>query len=157
MQETANTQTRDDQTKPFGAERKARSTPPGTPIDWLLDNPSETLSELLKNAQDKNLPENIVKMINTILPADNFNSENIDCVRLLVCKMAPFLWEMQRGVQTRIDSRKANTPPSMNNDDYGVNSFFRYLPDGKEFKLHGDACEERYKNCNIYSIDSLGN
>lgn len=70
------------------------------------------------------------------------------------------MWGMQRAIFDRTDGSQTDTADdrSTNGDDRDdkksgnrLEAYFKYLPEVAEFKNHGDACEDRYNACNIYS------
>lgn len=129
-------------------------------IGWILDQSksSKFLSEKIDVMLDKSLPERLVDLV------DNENdetapNENINCVKQLLCKTAPFIWGMQRAVSAQMSTSDGDATDGTSSDNakngsgddaYGVNVFFKYLPSVDEFKNHGVTCEDQYKQCKLF-------
>lgn len=89
---------------------------------------------MFSHIKDKDLPEKIV------LYVKEKSSEETDCLQLLICKGAPFVWGMQKAL------------------DHGVNASVKggytlntYLPSLEEVIDHGLRCEEKHPFCIIDS------
>lgn len=116
-------------------------------MDWILNNPNESLGNLLKQIRDRNLPQSLINMVGKIEP----ESGDGDCIKLLLCKGAPFIWGMQKAITQKIDgvpSDDVDDEATKKNDR--VAQMLKHVPDLNEFKIHGDACETRYNNCKIF-------
>lgn len=131
------------------------------PFDWIVEKQSSDneLSSQLDALQHRDLTERVVRSIDE---NDIRNETNTDCIKLLLCKSAPFVWGMQRAIATKIQDKSAdyvNREEESVSDaegregdtNTGINAFFKHLPDVEEFKNHGDACEAQYKFCTLYS------
>lgn len=110
-----------------------RSIRPGTPLDWILENPNSKIKELITLAKDPKLPEKIIEFLK-----DKSQGENTDCVQLLVCKTTPFLWGMQRALEDKETPNRSAT---------GATRMMKYLPSRKEFVDFGDECEDQFRDC----------
>lgn len=71
-----------------------------------------------------------------------------NCIKLLVCKISPLIWGMQRACNNTIEPDE-QTDEIDESNNRGLNSFYKYLPDMQEFSSHGDACESRYDGCKV--------
>lgn len=150
-------------TPPAANSRRNTDTEPAmnNPFDWIVEKQTSDneLSGQLDALQHRDLTERMVRSIDE----NNVRNEtNTDCIKLLLCKSAPFVWGMQRAIATQIQEKSADY---VNHDDdndseadgrkadanTGLNAFFTHLPAAEEFKNHGDACEAQYKMCSIYS------
>lgn len=135
--------------------RRTTDTEPSmnNPFDWILEKQStdKELSSQLDSIQHRDLTE---RMVRSIDEKNVRNETNTDCIKLLLCKSAPFVWGMQRSIATQIDEKSGDyvngEEDAESNANTGLNAFFRHLPDAEEFKNHGDACEAQYKSCSIY-------
>lgn len=125
-------------------------------FEWIYEQSKKNpaLGNYMNAMLDKNLPENIVKMINENYEnSGSMNAANIDCVKLLVCKSAPIIWGMQEAVSKQINEPGDDTDNPNNERMESSNpteAFFKYLPDVNVFQNHGDGCEKRYAACNIF-------
>jgi hypothetical protein len=75
-----------------------------------------------------------------------------DCIKLLLCKLKPFIWAMQKAVIKKIDHQD-----TVDEDDHEAKKIhsrkavlFKYLPDLNEFKNNGMECEDKYNRCKIF-------
>lgn len=122
-------------------------------FEWVYEQSKQNpaLGNYMNAMLDKNLPENIVKLINENYEnAGSMNAANIDCVKLLVCKSAPIIWGMQEAVSKQINGDTDNPNNERMESTNPTDAFFKYLPDVKVFQNHGDGCEQRYAACNIF-------
>lgn len=141
-----------------------RNEPSGAPsildnaFEWIYkqSNNNPVLAKYMSAMLDKDLPENVVRLIDeNNANLDGMVAANVDCVKLLICKSAPIIWGMQEAVSKQVnDSADGNADDEkadngVENEDR-VNAFFKYLPDVKVFESHGDGCERRYASCNIF-------
>lgn len=116
-----------------------RSAREGSPIDWILSNPSESLKEMLEVVRDKNLPDHIVQLIEN----HEVKPGQADCIKLLICKCIPIISRMQDIVVQRLDGKgdiKLND----------INDVINHLGNVEDFKRHGKLCENKYSNCKFY-------
>lgn len=149
----------------FSDNNRPRSLSFENPFDWILNQQTnnEHLSNQMVSIHDKTLPERLAKSIDD---KSERNDSTKDCIKLLLCKSAPFVWGMQRAITTRTSNK--NTDPGHYEDEVDENDggndtqrrtqtdnrldgFFKHMPSVDEFKSHGDACEARYTACNIFS------
>lgn len=132
----------------YKPQEKARSLTFDNSFDWILEKQSKNpmLSKQLLDVQHKSLPQRIVRSI------DDGNETNTACIKLLLCKCAPFVWGMQKAVFDKNDSGDDVESEEKVNDEKSnrLDGFFKHLPDVEEFKKHGHECEIRYKDCKIF-------
>lgn len=130
--------------EPKVSEATDESARSGSPLDWILTNSSPHLNKLMIDARDRNLPQ---KLIQLVTGGQSRWTEG-ECILRLLCKTSPFVWAMQKAIGERIDG----TDQEENRQDSGfLETIMRHLPDTKEVDLHGDACEDRYPNCKVYT------
>lgn len=72
----------------------------------------------------------------------------------LVCKLKPFIWNMQNVVVDKLKSmvdtpKKAKEETSKNSID-NVALFFEYLPSYEEYSNNGYDCENIYHQCKLF-------
>lgn len=132
--------TKEDSTAP--PPPSARKVSEGSPLDWLLQIKSPVLTNTLNDLRNSSLPERLVDMFDE-------KDGNTDCIKLLVCKMSPLIWGMQRACNATIEQEEQMDEIDGGNNGRGLNSFYKYLPDMQEFSTHGDACESRYDGCTV--------
>lgn len=144
------------------SRRTTDTEPPmNNPFDWIVEKQTSDieLSSQLDALQHRDLTE---RMVRSIDEQNIRNETNTDCIKLLLCKSAPFVWGMQRAIATQIQEKSAdyvnheeeidsNANGHESDANTGLNAFFKHLPDVEEFKNHGDACEAQYKLCTNYS------
>ncbi|XP_055690294.1 uncharacterized protein LOC129793859 [Lutzomyia longipalpis] len=126
-----------------GTDETPRS---GSPLDWILTNPSPHLNKLMNDARDRNLPQRLVELVTG---GQSSKWTEGECILRLLCKSSPFVWAMQRVIGDRIDGVDQQENETQNGSL--LETIMKNLPDAKEFDLHGDACEERYPNCRVYT------
>lgn len=76
----------------------------------------------------------------------NADKGDADCVLLLICKLKPFVTNMQNAVDERIVGAVDNTKNGTNH----MNIFFKFVPTLQEYKRNGMECEELYKKCKLF-------
>lgn len=125
-------------------------------FEWIYEqsNKNPVLAKYVTAMLDKDLPENVVKLIEANNDKmDRENAANVDCVKLLVCKSAPIIWGMQEAVSKQMNGEADDSDTDKSGkttQEDRVDAFFKYLPDVKVFQSHGDGCEQRYAACNIF-------
>lgn len=127
-------------------------------FEWIIEQSkvNPMLSKYFIAMLDTKLPEQVVKLIDSNNGDSSSNDENTDCMKLLICKSAPVIWGMQRAVSQQftdnepIENDDNSTTDDTVNTDGRLKAFFQHLPNVEDFKIHGDACDERYSACNIF-------
>lgn len=79
----------------------------------------------------------------------NHKSGDADCVLLLLCKLKPFVWNMQKAINEKIVGAESERADEMNKMDR-LSVFFKFVPSLEEFKNNGMECEENYKLCELF-------
>lgn len=82
----------------------------------------------------------------------NFKTGDVDCVLLLLCKMKPFVWNMQKAINDKIvgdGKQQSNEDVNSENADR-TNIFFKFVPSIEDFTNNGMECEENYKTCKLF-------
>lgn len=120
------------------------------------------LAAILSGVRDRRLPDHMI----TAIGALERRPGEAGCIKLLLCKVAPFVWGMQRSIGERLDGNTVGTS-SNDYDDFvppddkttagnvggGISSdgrlseFFKHLPPMQEFRKNGDECERRHAEC----------
>ncbi|EFA01551.1 hypothetical protein TcasGA2_TC007112 [Tribolium castaneum] len=111
---------------------EARATREGSPLDWMMGSPE--VIRMFSHIKDKELPNHIVMYIK-----ERSLDEDSDCVQLLVCKSAPFVWGMQKVLD-------GNTNSSVK----GTKSLYAYLPSLEEVIDYADDCDKKHPYCFIH-------
>lgn len=80
----------------------------------------------------------------------NYKSGDADCVLLLLCKLKPFVWNMQKAINEKIVGAENQRVDERNNEVNRMNVFFKFVPSLEEFKSNGMDCEDTYKTCQLF-------
>ncbi|XP_055857620.1 uncharacterized protein LOC129920300 [Episyrphus balteatus] len=124
-------------------ERSSRSD--DTPLDWILTNPPEGLSDFMKQIIDGKLPDKLVEAIGRL---ETQNGQG-DCIKLLMCKSAPFIWGMQKSVSNRLNGELNEAFTEKFKIQEPMSMLFQNLPEIEEYRRHDHLCEQRYSQfCN---------
>ncbi|CAH2041472.1 unnamed protein product, partial [Iphiclides podalirius] len=110
------------------------------PTEWILNKKSRRLQEIIATAKNESLSELIEDIIK-----EQESQEETSCIRLLVCKITPFITKMQNTVFGGSDMRINNN----STDSFGAEILYRHLPTTKEIYNHSDVCEKRYNECDL--------
>jgi hypothetical protein len=73
------------------------------------------------------------------------DEEDTSCIRLLACKVTPFVHKMQKAVFGEDNGKE-------NNEDLkfrGATAMYRHLPSADEINKRSDICEQKYRDCNL--------
>lgn len=111
---------------------KARDVKQDLPFDWLINN--ERLSDAIKISKESDLPDKINEYIK-----ERSLDEESGCIQLLICKISPFIWAMQRTLNTK-DEFKMKGEPALS----------QFMPNLEEVADNSDECEEKYPYCLIH-------
>ena len=74
----------------------------GTPLDWILDTRSSIFSDTLVGVRDTNLPQRLEDIVSSLERSKGDGA----CIKMLLCKTAPFIRGMQRAVAAPIKQRE---------------------------------------------------
>ncbi|XP_065359761.1 uncharacterized protein LOC135953711 [Calliphora vicina] len=126
-----------------------------TTIDWFLQNSSNKMKRILKEATHNNLADKLTDMI------ANYESKQGQgaCLKMLVCKSSPFIWGMQKSIKQHIEpkDKKQSAEEDLNADTekqlFSVQHFFTHLPSVDEYREYGEKCEKLYSiHCNTTDL-----
>ena len=93
--------------------------------------------DAISKAQDETLPQHIID--NLTVKTGNETA----CVQLLVCKMTPLIWGVQKTVKNQeVVSARGFT-----------NTLDMSLPPINEFNAFGDACEGQFPACPLVLLN----
>lgn len=98
--------------------------------------------------RDHELPNKLISMVQDM----NYKAGDADCVLLLLCKMKPLVWSMQKAISERIVGDTKKRADHVNNKENSdrMNVFFKFVPSFEEFQNNGLECEESYKSCRLF-------
>uniref|UniRef100_A0A182RJF8 Uncharacterized protein n=1 Tax=Anopheles funestus TaxID=62324 RepID=A0A182RJF8_ANOFN len=128
--------------------------PGSTPLEWLLRNPSKRFRVLLDQVQNTDLAERLDREMDQL---DRYAPEDTDCIRLLMCKVKPFIWKMQNVVRDQILLKTDGQQQSANerskpsafapNGEEILKGIHENLPSEEEFLRQSKACEQQFRHC----------
>ncbi|TMW44234.1 hypothetical protein DOY81_010686, partial [Sarcophaga bullata] len=141
-------------------DHEPRSAADPTTIEWFLQNPSNKMKRILKDATHTNLADKLTDMIASYETEQGQGS----CLKMLICKSSPFIWGMQKSIrkhiQPHIGQETENTDDDNENkqetDDlskekpiFNTQHFFVHMPSIEEFQNYSEKCEKLYSiHCN---------
>lgn len=98
----------------------------------MLNN--KNVMGLIDYIKDNQLPNYVVAHIK-----EHSMDEETDCIQLLMCKTAPFVWGMQKALERNVSKefRKSEI-------------MYSFLPTLDEVSKHGDQCERKHPYCFIH-------
>ncbi|KAL4711167.1 hypothetical protein ACJJTC_009538 [Scirpophaga incertulas] len=108
------------------------------PADWILNKRSQKLQQFLSRAKNASLSEDIEDIVR-----DQGDEEETDCIRLLVCKITPFVRKMQDSVFNAVDLDPV--PGGYR----GAEVMYKHLPSAEEITTQSDVCERKHRDCDL--------
>lgn len=102
---------------------------------WILNKNSRKLQDIITAARNESLPDILEDIIK-----DQTDEEN-SCIRLLVCKITPYVTKMQKAV---FGKEKLEEPTTR-----GADSMYRHLPATSEVDDRSAICERKYRECDL--------
>nr|XP_045585619.1 uncharacterized protein LOC123747436 [Procambarus clarkii] len=116
-------------------------------ITWLLTRNPFKVDTMLKEAQDPGLPRAIIEKL------VEATGDDTACVQLLVCKMSPVVWGLQRSVNHSSQS----TPMDNEAHEKGIfQTLYSSLPELEDFVEFSESCERQFPACPLLSLSQLG-
>uniref|UniRef100_A0A182SDV8 Uncharacterized protein n=1 Tax=Anopheles maculatus TaxID=74869 RepID=A0A182SDV8_9DIPT len=138
------------------SEANDSQKPGSNPLEWLLRNPSKRFRVLLDQVQNTDLAERLDREMDQL---NRYAPEDTDCIRLLMCKVKPFIWKMQNVVRNQIlvktdgrpqqpTGKEANqsTERAPNGDEI-LKGIHENLPSQEEFLRQSKLCEQQFRHC----------
>lgn len=115
-----------------------------------MQNPTKKLKQLLSDATDTSLADKLIHMIG------DYEEENDEgaCLKLLICKVTPFIWNMQKqfAIYSMSEKERLEQEKKIINEStktLNVESLFTHLPNSTEYQEQSRTCEQRYLfSCN---------
>ncbi|XP_011876686.1 PREDICTED: uncharacterized protein LOC105566898 [Vollenhovia emeryi] len=97
------------------------------PLKFTLENKHERIRNLVDQARNPNLPDQLIARI---------TGSDSACIRLLLCKSSPIVKAMQT---------------SLNNKSHdSMHRMIAWLPSKEEFARNSDECEENHTDCRLF-------
>ncbi|KAF9424268.1 hypothetical protein HW555_000661 [Spodoptera exigua] len=124
-----------------GPRRPSKPYRSDDPMEWILNKNSRNLQELIAAAKNESLPGTIDELIQ-----EHGSDEETSCIRLLVCKVTPFITRMQKTV---FGNEKEENDASFPKEPRGSATMYRHLPTAEEINARNDICERQHKDCNL--------
>ncbi|XP_059063006.1 uncharacterized protein LOC131855722 [Achroia grisella] len=126
----------------FAGPQRSHGTFRSDDTSWILNKNSLRLQELIAAAKN----DSILYDIDDIIKRQG-SDEETSCIRLLVCKITPYVHRMQDAV---FGKNGGSTDSGKPKDLRGSAVMYRHLPTADEIKAHSDICERRHKDCDLY-------
>ncbi|KAL0828849.1 hypothetical protein ABMA28_003760 [Loxostege sticticalis] len=120
-----------------GNRRPGRPYRSEDPTEWILNKRSSRLQELISRAKNESLFKDIEDLVK-----EQGSDEDTSCIRLLVCKITPFVQKMQEAVFGKDGAGKREKLR-------GAEIMYRHLPWTEEINKRGDICERRHRDCDL--------
>ncbi|XP_055608205.1 uncharacterized protein LOC129755637 [Uranotaenia lowii] len=118
-----------------------------SPLDWLLNNPPKQFRSLLNSVKDGNLTDYLEQDLAELREAPDDQS---GCIKLLMCKIKPFIQKMQQVVLDRVNANRdeeqaeqlePEEPPSV------AEIIYKSVPSLQDFKTNSARCEKQFRHC----------
>ncbi|KAI5646363.1 hypothetical protein NE865_01825 [Phthorimaea operculella] len=123
-----------------GPKRPSRPYRTDDPTAWILNKNSRYLQDLLAAAKNESLPEALEEIIK-----QQATEEETSCIRLLVCKITPFVAKMQKAV---FGEKSENFDKGLK----GSALLYRHLPSAEEIDERNDHCERKHRDCDLNDL-----
>ncbi|XP_055619413.1 uncharacterized protein LOC129764403 [Toxorhynchites rutilus septentrionalis] len=114
-----------------------------SPLDWLLNKPPAALNTVLQSVHDRNLTDYLESDLND---REQAPPEDTGCIRLLMCKIKPFIWKMQQVVTEQLGASRNSNRQAAESESI-VDTVLRNVPTLDEFEANGARCEAQHKHC----------
>ncbi|KAM3962010.1 uncharacterized protein ACR2FA_003904 [Aphomia sociella] len=113
------------------------------PTSWIINKNSRRLQDLLTTAKNESILYDIDELIK-----QQGTEEETSCIRLLVCKITPYVRKMQDAVFGKNSDDNINS--NNEKDLRGSAVMYRHLPTSDEVTASSDICEQRHKDCDLH-------
>ncbi|XP_058831617.1 uncharacterized protein LOC131690100 [Topomyia yanbarensis] len=114
-----------------------------SPLNWMLNNPSKQFRSMLDPIRERNITDFLES---DLADLEQTAPEDTDCIKLLLCKINPFLWKMQEVVRNRLATTDGNSEPTEKPENI-AQIIHKSVPKLNEFEANGVRCEARFKQC----------
>uniref|UniRef100_A0A182WWD3 Uncharacterized protein n=1 Tax=Anopheles quadriannulatus TaxID=34691 RepID=A0A182WWD3_ANOQN len=142
------------ESEPSQSNESQQSGTNSNPLDWLLRNPSKRFRVLLDQVKNTDLAERLDREMDQL---DRYAPEDTDCIRLLMCKVKPFIWKMQNVVRDTVlskgpgpsggGSEQASDNHAAPNGEEILKGIHANLPSEAEFQRQSKLCEQQFRHC----------
>ncbi|XP_076029057.1 uncharacterized protein LOC143017900 [Oratosquilla oratoria] len=117
-------------------------------MEWIFNGNSPKLNNFLHQAQDPALPRKVIERL-----VSSTGNETA-CLQLLVCKISPVVWGVQRSVK---DAQEQKEEGRAFQDAGGVfQMMYNSLPQLGDFVKFSESCETQFPACPLLDVGSLG-
>ncbi|KAJ8720207.1 hypothetical protein PYW07_012250 [Mythimna separata] len=124
-----------------GPKRPSKPYRSEDPTTWILNKNSRNLQDLIAAAKNESLPDTIDELIQ-----EQGTEEETSCIRLLVCKVTPFISRMQKTV---FGNEEKTKDERFYKELRGSALMYRHLPTAEEINARNDICEQQHKDCDL--------
>ncbi|XP_061717875.1 uncharacterized protein LOC133525586 [Cydia pomonella] len=104
---------------------------------WILNKNSRKLQDILATAKNQSLPDLLEDIVE-----EQSQGEEASCIKLLVCKITPFVTKMQTAVFGESKINDSDKVP-------GADSMYRHLPTSNEIEDRSAICEQKHRDCDL--------
>ncbi|KAK4300492.1 hypothetical protein Pmani_027317 [Petrolisthes manimaculis] len=116
-------------------------------LSWFLNGNPGKVAAMLREAQDPGLPRAIIEKL------VKATGDETACVQLLVCKLSPVVWGLQRSVKDTTQARSLNPEgpqPGL------MQMLYDALPPLNDFVAFSESCEVQFPSCPLLHLAELG-
>lgn len=122
-----------------GGRRPSNSHRSEDPAERILNKNSRRLQEIIAAAKNESLPDFIEDLIK-----EKESEGETSCIRLLFCKITPFINKMQNTVFGKDNMEINNRSGAL-----GADILYRHLPTTDEIYKRSDDCEKQHTECDL--------
>ncbi|XP_057328563.1 uncharacterized protein LOC130669594 [Microplitis mediator] len=99
------------------------------PFQYIVESRDDKIKNLLQQAQNPELPRQLI---------DQLDGMDLSCVKLLMCKISPFILKAQNSLKS---DKKSSSRRS---------EFVSWLPTQEVFEENSEACEREHEDCKVF-------
>ncbi|CAG7731192.1 unnamed protein product [Allacma fusca] len=115
-------------------------------LEWITKGNNKLVDGLLKDATKETLPDSLIESL------QEKTGNSTSCVQLLLCKLSPVIWGIQKTVDKKVhgDSKGKESPRGAGAGMANLmDSVLSNVPSRDTFVNYGDKCEKRFPNCRL--------
>ncbi|XP_071521859.1 uncharacterized protein [Panulirus ornatus] len=116
-------------------------------LEWVLGGNPLKVEALLQEAQDPGLPRTIIEKL------VRATGDDTACLQLLVCKVSPLVWGLQRTVKNSAQARAMD--PDVPQKGI-LQTMYDSLPELDDFVVFSESCERQFPACPLLDLSQLG-
>ncbi|XP_055528879.1 uncharacterized protein LOC129720946 [Wyeomyia smithii] len=120
-----------------------------SPLEWLQNNPSKQFRSMLGPIREGNITDYLEMDLQNL---EHAVPEDVGCIKLLMCKLRPFIWKMQDVVRQQFAGNAENSPEPADESKNILETISKSVPNMKEFQENAARCETNFKHC-VSSLD----